>query len=63
MLQASNRNDYQKHKIMFVGSRAWPVCRADNKNVRSSTSSQPYRPPGTVMGLASLLTFRTEDDV
>jgi hypothetical protein len=27
---ASNRNEYQKHKIMLLGSKAWPICRADN---------------------------------
>jgi hypothetical protein len=28
---ASNRNEYQKQKkIMFLGSKVWPVCTADN---------------------------------
>jgi hypothetical protein len=27
---ASNRNEYQKHKKMFLGSRARPVREADN---------------------------------
>jgi hypothetical protein len=27
---ASNRNEYQKQKIMFLGSKARPVRRADN---------------------------------
>jgi hypothetical protein len=27
---ASMRNKYQKQKIMFLGSRSWPVRRADN---------------------------------
>jgi hypothetical protein len=26
---ASNRNDYQKQKNVFLGSRALPMCRAD----------------------------------
>jgi hypothetical protein len=26
----SNRNEYPKQKIMFLGSRIWAVCRADN---------------------------------
>jgi hypothetical protein len=26
----SNRNEYQKQKIMFLGNRAWPVRRANN---------------------------------
>jgi hypothetical protein len=30
MYSASNRNEYQKQKIMFVGSIARPVCQADN---------------------------------
>jgi hypothetical protein len=27
---ASNRNEYQKQKIMFLGSKMWPVHRGDN---------------------------------
>jgi hypothetical protein len=27
---ASNRNEYQKQKIMFLGSKARPVRKADN---------------------------------
>jgi hypothetical protein len=27
---ASNRNEYQKQKIMFLGNRVRPVRRADN---------------------------------
>jgi hypothetical protein len=27
---ASNRNEYQKQNTVFLGSRAWPVCKADN---------------------------------
>jgi hypothetical protein len=30
---ASNRNEYQKQKIMFLGSRARPVRRADSLTV------------------------------
>jgi hypothetical protein len=27
---SSNMNEYQKQREMFLGSRTWPVCRADN---------------------------------
>jgi hypothetical protein len=48
---------------MFVGSRAWPVRRADNlttiyepivRQCEILTISQPYRPPRPVMVIASL---------
>jgi hypothetical protein len=38
----SSRNEYQKRKIMFLGSRARPVRKAN-------------RPPRPVMGIALLL--------
>jgi hypothetical protein len=38
---ASNKNEYQKHKIMFLGSKA-VVCKADCLyNVGSLTSQNP----------------------
>jgi hypothetical protein len=54
---ASNRNEYQRQKKMFLGSRAWPVRKARPHrhlrvdcldNVGSSTSHNP-------IGLHSLL--------
>jgi hypothetical protein len=27
---ASNRNEYQEQKVMFLGSKVWPVRRTDN---------------------------------
>jgi hypothetical protein len=67
---ASNRNEYQKQKIMFLASRARPVRRAHNLTTIYRLSrqcgilniSQPYRPPrfvtGTVLLLLSVLNFR-----
>jgi hypothetical protein len=30
VFSACNTNEYQKQKVMFLGSREWPVSRADN---------------------------------
>jgi hypothetical protein len=35
---ASNRNEYQKQKIMFLGSRERPVSKADNLTAISETT-------------------------
>jgi hypothetical protein len=32
---ASKRNEYQNRKMMFLGSREWPVRRTDNLTVIS----------------------------
>jgi hypothetical protein len=59
---AFNRNGYQKQEKMFLGSRAWPVRKADNLTAVSRLSrqygiiniSKPYRPPRPVTGTALL---------
>jgi hypothetical protein len=61
-----SRNEYQKEKNMFLGSRAWPVYKADNltiickliiNTVWDLNISQPYRPPWPVVGMALVLLY------
>jgi hypothetical protein len=56
---ASNKNEYQKQKNMFLGSRARPACTADILTPSVSRLSrqcgilnilQLYRPPQSVTG-------------
>jgi hypothetical protein len=58
---ASNINEYQKQKMMFLGSRALPVRRTDTLTASVSrlsrqcmivNTSQPYRSPGSTTGIA-----------
>jgi hypothetical protein len=35
---ASNKNEYQKQKLMFLASSARPVCRADNLTALCETT-------------------------
>jgi hypothetical protein len=60
---ASNRNEYQKQKIMFLGSRARPVRKADNltadclDNVESSTSNNPIGHDGLLRGKLNIFYY------
>jgi hypothetical protein len=59
---ASNRNEYQKHKIiMFLGSKVWQVHRANYLTAICEltvwTMWDPYNPsrsPRSVIGMALL---------
>jgi hypothetical protein len=60
---ASDRNEYQKQKVMFLVSRARPGREADNLPPSVSwlsrqcgilNMSRPYRPVRPVMGIALL---------
>jgi hypothetical protein len=66
---ASNRNEYQKQKNMFLGSRARPVRGLTTLPPSMSqlpgqfwilNISQPYRPPQPVMRLTFYVFFKME---
>jgi hypothetical protein len=61
---ASNRIEYQKQKIMFLGSRARPVRKADNLTaicepiVYTMWDLNISRPPRPITGIALLVSLQ-----